>query len=246
MFALHTSQQTQTNFCHYQSPSVSYHTLSLVENRCWPWTGNGTFSQGPLTFISLSSRVKRRFTYDLLVSRKPPPRWTLAQKSKIWRSCVRCRKCTRIFFQKVCQAKMWNKCRRKFSGCSTSSCLGCPRRTAGRCVWPGATECPLKLRTCAVNVAITCASFVLQSTWARTRTCITRLSPGCCFSALCRILTHFVCIFFKTRNIHASFPPRFFLAVLVLLFIFFFNTQHIPASSTHQNLLTVIQFKICS
>jgi len=40
-------------------------------------------SEGPLTFISLSSRVKRRFPYDLLVSRKPPPRWTLAQKSKI-------------------------------------------------------------------------------------------------------------------------------------------------------------------
>ena len=142
---------------------------------------------------------------------------------------------------------MPKKRRRKCSGCSTSSCLGCPRRTAGKCVWPGATERPLKLRTCAVNVAITCAGFVLPGTWARTRTCITRLSPGCCFSALCKILTHFVCIFFQNTKNTCIFPPPIFLASSSLNLYFFSNTRHKPASLTHRNLLTVlvVEFKIC-
>jgi len=124
---------------------------------------------GLLTFISLGSRVKRRFTCDLWVSGKNL-RWWLARKRDNHpptapnMCCLRCRKCKRISFQIVRQVKIPKRRRSRCDGCSTSSCLGYPRQTAVRCVWQGATECPLKLRTYAANVAITCAGFVLPST----------------------------------------------------------------------------------
>ena len=73
MFALHTSQQTQTNFCHYQSPSVSYHTLSLVENRCWPRTGNGTFSQRGSVDFYLPEQPRQKKVYVRPVGFKKTP-----------------------------------------------------------------------------------------------------------------------------------------------------------------------------